>query len=128
MLQSIAWVMRTLPPLLPLLSLIAIGACAALPNPPREDGSARLGEPTRVDRFTVRPTAVVEDSRCPENARCIVAGRLVVRTTVNGRSRNLELGKPDVSGIILDSAEPAKRTDRRILPGAWRFHFSPLAR
>ena len=39
-----------------------------------------------------------------------------------------ELGKPDVSGIILDSAEPAKRTDRRILPGAWRFHFSPLAR
>ena len=59
--------MRTLPPLLPLLSLIAIGACATLPHSPRSDGLARLGEATRVGSQTVRPLSVVEDSRCPEN-------------------------------------------------------------
>ena len=125
--QRIARGMRTPPPLLPLLSLIAIGACATLPKPARDDGMARLGEATRAGRLEVRPLAVVEDSRCPENARCITAGRLIVRTQVGGESRDLELGTPDASGVVLDAAEPAKRTDRRILPGAWRFHFSPLA-
>lgn len=118
--------MRTLPPLLPLLSLIAIGACATLPQSPRSDGLARLGEATRVGSQTVRPLSVVEDSRCPENARCITAGRLIVATRVGRETRNLELGKPDASGVTLDSAEPAKRTDRQILPGAWRFHFSVI--
>lgn len=119
--------MRTLPPLLPLLSLIAIGACATLPKPARDDGMARLGEATRAGRLEVRPLSVVEDSRCPENARCITAGRLIVRAQVGSQSRDLELGTPDASGVVLDGAEPAKRTGRRILPGAWRFHFSPLA-
>ncbi|WP_179504614.1 MULTISPECIES: hypothetical protein [unclassified Sphingomonas] len=118
--------MRTLPPLLPLLSLIAIGACATLPQEPRSDGMARLGETTRVGALTVRPLAVVEDSRCPENARCIVAGRLIVQARVGRDMRNLELRKPDAAGVVLDSADPAKRTDRRILPGAWRFHFSAV--
>lgn len=32
----------------------------------------------------VRPLAVLEDSRCPQNARCIWAGRLQVRVAVEG--------------------------------------------
>jgi hypothetical protein len=118
--------MRTPPALLPLFSLIAIGACATIPQVPRDDGRARLGETTRVGEIAIRPVDVIEDSRCPENARCITAGRLVVQARVGRDLRQLELGKPDTSGVVLDTAEPAKRTDRRILPGAWRFHFSAV--
>jgi hypothetical protein len=111
---------------LPLLSLIAIGACATLPKPARDDGMARLGEATRAGRLEVRPLAVVEDSRCPENARCITAGRLIVRTQVGGQSRDLELGTPDTSGVVL-GRRTSQAHRQAILPGAWRFHFSPLA-
>lgn len=117
-------------PLWPLLSLLAIGACATLPKEPRPDAMARLGETTRVGAFRVQPLSVEEDSRCPENARCIPAGRLIVRTAItdHGRRivRDLELGKPDVSGLVLDGAEPGRLAGKTILPAAWRFHWSEV--
>lgn len=41
--------------------------------------TADLGNGLRV-----RPLEVVEDSRCPQNARCVWAGRLRVRVNVEG--------------------------------------------
>ncbi len=71
---------------LPLLAALALSACATLPAavPVRSDGLAHLHEATRVGSLVVTPRAVIEDSRCPINARCIWAGRLVLKTRIDG--------------------------------------------
>ena len=62
----------------------------------------------------VRPLEVLEDSRCPQNARCVWAGRLIVRVAVEG------VGDREIS----DDAE-GMQTPRgnfalvAISPGAW---------
>lgn len=53
----------------------------------REPGvvAARIGQIADLGGgLRVRPLEVVEDSRCPQNARCIWAGRLRVRVAVEG--------------------------------------------
>ena len=96
---------------------LALAACATLPAsaPVRSDGFAHLGEATRVGTLVATPRAVVEDSRCPINARCVWAGRLVLSTLVVGQgwaeTRNLTLGeRAQLRGtsIALTSAEPGK--------------------
>jgi hypothetical protein len=115
---------------LPLFAIVALSACATVPAPVRADGFAGLGERTRAGPLLVRPDKVVEDSRCPMNARCVWAGRVVVRTTVweSGRasSRDLTLGVPmAVSGaeLVLDTVEPGRTTGSAIVPGDWQFHY-----
>jgi hypothetical protein len=70
---------------------------------------ADLGEGLRV-----RPLEVVEDSRCPQNARCVWAGRLRVRVNVEG------VGEREV---ILDEAAVATPRGSFALvaasPGPW---------
>ena len=70
-----------------------------------------LEETARI--FT--PQAVVEDSRCPINARCVWAGRLVLSTRIKGagwrETVKLTLGQPYAThgaGLALVSAEPGK--------------------
>ncbi len=47
--------------------------------------AARIGQTADLGGgIRVRPLEVVEDSRCPQNARCIWAGRLRVRVAVEG--------------------------------------------
>ncbi len=101
----------------PLLALFALGACATLPAtaPVRGDGRARLGESTRVGGLVVTPQKIVEDSRCPINARCIWAGRLILTAAVKGNGwqevRNLTLGEAAMMRgitLTLTSAEPGK--------------------
>lgn len=96
---------------------LALTACATLPTaaPVRGDGFARLGEATRVGTLVVTPLRVVEDSRCPINARCIWAGRAIVHTRIEsgGRSEttDIELGRPYIThdrGLQLVSIEPGK--------------------
>lgn len=59
------------------------------------DGISRagLGETVAVDGPKVTPLAVLEDSRCPMNARCVWAGqvRLKVRVHLGAGDRDLEL-------------------------------------
>lgn len=43
--------------------------------------------------LTVRPLAVIEDSRCPNNVTCIWAGRLRLRANVSGEEVELTLGE-----------------------------------
>ncbi|MCL6682825.1 hypothetical protein [Sphingomonas alba] len=107
--------------ILPLL-ILALSACAATVNGPvvdggpiRQDGLAMLGQPTRVGSLVVTPMKLVEDSRCPVNARCVWAGRAVVTTRIDGtgwrETANLELGKPYAThnlSVQLSSVQPEK--------------------
>jgi hypothetical protein len=83
----------------------------------REPGvvAARIGQTADLGNgLRVRPLEVVEDSRCPQNARCVWAGRLRVRVAVEG------VGEREV---ILDEA--ATETPRGSFamvaasPGPW---------
>lgn len=92
-----------------LFAVLMLGACAS-PGAGGGAGQAQLPEHIRMDMqqreaalrapgivaagvgqtadlgdgLRVRPLEIVEDSRCPQNARCIWAGRLRVRVTVEG--------------------------------------------
>ncbi len=87
-------------PVLVTLLAVSLAACAAagsITGRPIE-GPVRLGDIAAVDGPRVRPDRVIEDSRCPADVHCVVAGRLIVRTTVFGgdwsRQIDLTLGVP----------------------------------
>ena len=76
---------------------------------------ARINQSADVGQgLIVRPLEVVEDSRCPQNARCVWAGRLRLRVAVDG------VGERE---IIL--SEEAVQTPRgafelvAVSPGPW---------
>ncbi len=129
---------RTLPLFAaPLFAAFALAACATPINGPivgggpiRGDGMAMLGQPTRVGAWVVTPQAVVEDSRCPINARCVWAGRAIVRTRIDGagwrETRNLTLGQPQsvrMTTIALTSVEPGKMAGEQAPPAPYVFGF-----
>ena len=108
-----------------MFAALALSGCASLPAaaPIRSDGLARLGEPTRVGTLVVTPRSVVEDSRCPINARCVWAGRAIVRTQIDGRgwreTLNLTLGERTVTHgatLALTSVEPGKMAGAQPAP------------
>lgn len=81
--------------LLPILAVsLALNACATAPLEP-EGGIARaaLNQRVYVDGPYVTPLKVLEDSRCPMNARCVWAGRvrLSVRIDLGSRSETREI-------------------------------------
>ncbi|WP_419809498.1 hypothetical protein [Sphingomonas sp.] len=90
--------------------------------------SIGLHQTQRVGPYRVMPVRVVEDSRCPMNARCVWAGRLVVRATiVRGRTRmtrDLTLGEPAAPGLVLDSVSPDRVAGEQPAPRPYRFHFA----
>ncbi|WP_423603942.1 hypothetical protein [Sphingomonas sp. MS122] len=113
---------------LPLVAIALSGCAATAASPP--EGPARLGQTVYVDGPRATPLKVIEDSRCPMNARCIWAGRVVLRTTVRGgawkRTLDLTLGEPvQVADgkLTLTSVTPDRRTDRQIAPRDYRFTF-----
>ena len=66
-----------------------IGACTMVPppnsTPPQPQGYAvPFDVPVRVGDLVVTPKKLVEDSRCPMNARCVWAGRVVVTARIVG--------------------------------------------
>ena len=70
----------------PALATLMLAACSTLAGPPvAPEGSAVApGHPVAVADLIITPLSVVEDSRCPINARCVWAGRIVVETQVDG--------------------------------------------
>lgn len=113
---------------------VTLAACAT-PTPPVANAritDAGIGRTAIVNGLRIRPLAVVEDSRCPMNARCVWAGRIVVRVALSGRgratTRNLTLGETaDHSGgrLALVGAEPNRMAGAPQAPaGAYRFTFS----
>jgi len=97
------------------------------------DGPVRLGQIASVNGPRVRADKVIEDSRCPTDATCVWAGRLIVRATVLGggwsRQFDLTLGIPvDVAdgSLSLVAASPLRRlarTNDRRLPYRFTFKF-----
>lgn len=124
---------------LALLAPVALAACTVVPapdsTPPMPQGSAvALNQSVRVGDLTVTPIGVVEDSRCPINARCVWAGRLVVRTRIDGTARagawrdtaNIQLGETyGTHGLMiaLTSGEPGKTAGRETQPEEYRFSY-----
>ncbi len=114
---------------------LSLSACATAPltgSPVRSDGIAAIGQPTRVGALVVTPQAVVEDSRCPINARCVWAGRLIVKARIDGASWretvNLTLGEPHTTHgtrLALVSGEPGKMAGSPPSPPASLFGFEP---
>lgn len=127
--------MQNLPPLaaLSLGAVLALSACAATgAATPLQDGSdVGLGQRAMVDGPIVQPVEVLEDSRCPMNARCIWAGRVRVKMIWwrgNGEKQPFEvtLGEstPLADGAIrLESVRPEKMTNVTLKPEDYRFSF-----
>ena len=118
----------------PAFAAFALTACATVPAASATTGTttARYGETANVGPLLVRPIALVEDSRCPINARCVWAGRLVitVEVTFHGGSEqfrgNMTLGTPLTLGkesVMMVAGEPGKLAGAESNPPASRFTF-----
>lgn len=124
-----------------LFSLLALTACASASGAPpaastqlpqhiredlaqrdaalREQGVVAAGVNAVADLgggLRVRPLEVLEDSRCPQNARCVWAGRLRVRVNVEGvGDREVTLGEGAVEtpygNFSMVAAAPGPWTD-----------------
>ena len=118
---------------LALLPAFVLAACAAsLPAPlPTGTPTAGFGQTARAGPLLVTPIALVEDSRCPMNARCIWAGRLTVRAevragrTMDVRNVTLGVGQQIADGTLtLTGAQPDKLAGQPTNPADYRFTFA----
>ena len=122
-----------------LATVLPLSACAVVPNSPVVDSPYEVAQqgstvgllrPVQLGGVVVTPRRVTEDSRCPINARCVWAGRVVVETRIDGpgwrQTQPLTLGEPHtVRGvtITLVSVQPEKQTDTQITSADYRFAF-----
>ena len=120
-----------------LLAPAALAACASAPPimpPPVMSGSASatvgIGGQAMLNGVVIRPIAVTEDSRCPINARCVWAGRLILRTGLSAgawhETRDFLLGtsqQVSAGTLTLIAAEPGKLAGAQGNPPANRFTF-----
>lgn len=121
-----------------LLAPLALGACAHAQGTPiaeagqiQPSGTVALGQSVRVGKLIATPLEVAEDSRCPMNARCVWAGRVILVTRIDGTGWGetvpLTLGEPHATPqsvtIALTSASPERVTGKEPVPGEYRFGF-----
>jgi len=100
-------------------------------SPPADDISrAGLGQRVYVDGPYVTPLAVLEDSRCPMNARCVWAGRtrLSVRIDLGSRSETREIGSDEPIQVAdgqlsLVEVQPDLMAGEAAEPPTYRFGF-----
>lgn len=104
---------------LALTAALALAACAPVADVEAEAGgagtaTARLGQTVRLGDLTVRPIAVIEDSRCPRDVACVWAGRLRLRAAISGVPGAAELilrepfGLPRGGTLTLVAATPER--------------------
>lgn len=119
---------------LPLAALLAlVTGCVTMREPVTAGGYTytRTNREILVDGPRVTPLAVLEDSRCPENARCVWAGRVRINARiVTGRGteeREMTLGQPiSVADgqLLLGDVQPSRKTaEAAVSPGDYRFGF-----
>jgi len=103
------------------LASLALAGCATAPAL-SSDGIARAGLNQRayVDGPYVAPLAIVEDSRCPIDVRCVSAGRtrIMVRIDLGSRSEVRELSSDEPlqvadGTLALVEVQPARRAGER---------------
>lgn len=90
-----------------------------------------IGQTFRVNGLRITPIKVIEDSRCPMNARCIWAG--TVRITARIREghhvqmRELELSKPFLirgRALTLSDVTPSRVAGGPVRKLRYRFSFT----
>lgn len=110
------------------LTAALLAGCVTVPT--NEDGSvtARLGQTVNLGGPRVTPLQVLEDSRCPMEARCVWAGRvrLSVRVTTGAGTSVRELASDQPIQVAdgqleLVSVMPPRSTQHPIKPGDYRF-------
>ncbi len=76
--------------------------------------AAGIGETADLGNgLRVRPLEVLEDSRCPQNARCVWAGRLRLRVIVNGvGEREIILDEAPVETLVCAGRGEPRPLDR----------------
>lgn len=130
--------------LLSALGLLA-GCAATTTPPPRQQPvpdvmseptahliHARIGETVSVDGPKVTPLVVLEDSRCPMNARCVWAGRVRIKARIDlgsgSQVRELTQGAPvqvaDGSLELVEVQPDRPMTNEpNLAPADYRFGF-----
>ncbi|MCB5424340.1 hypothetical protein H0274_03635 [Altererythrobacter sp. CC-YST694] len=121
-----------------LLSVITLGGCIPAQDAPVTSAApalpsgsqVALGQPVMVGKLTVTPMEVAEDSRCPMNARCVWAGRVILVTRIEGEgwreTSPLTLGEPFATHgtpLSLTSVSPERVTGQEPVPAEYRFGF-----
>ena len=117
-----------------LLALTTVLLAGCVTTRDNEDGSvtARLGQTVNVGGPRVTPLQVLEDSRCPMEARCVWAGRvriLVAWEKADGdRQVEITLGEPTPVAdgtLTLTAVTPSKMAGegRELAPSDYRFRF-----
>ena len=115
--------------LLPIVALL--GACADGPPLFSAEGTpVPIPEGVHVGQLVAVPQVLLEDSRCPMNARCVWAGRVVLSTRIYGPDFDetvpLTLGEPYAThgtSITLVSAIPEKMAGEEIPAPTYSFAF-----
>jgi hypothetical protein len=118
--------------LLPVLTaLLPLAGSAAAASPEALGHSVRLGRTVYVNGPRVTPIRVIEDSRCPMNARCIRAGTVILRVRVAGgrwsRTLDLTLGQPVPvadGSLLLSAVSPDRTAGETLAKRRLRFTFT----
>ena len=114
---------------LPLFAAALVSGCVTAQQY-NDDGSidAKLGQTVTVGGPKVTPLKVLEDSRCPMEARCIWAGRvrLSVRIETGAGTKVQELASdkplPVADGVLeLQGVMPPRSTQHPLKPSDYRF-------
>ena len=108
-----------------------LAGCATTPAPFAAQGSTvEIPDGVHVGRLVAVPQVLLEDSRCPMNARCVWAGRVVLSTRIYGPDFDetvpLVLGEPRAlpgSSITLVSVLPERMAGEEIPAPTYRFGF-----
>ena len=114
---------------LPMVAAALLSGCVTTQHY-NDDGSsdAKLGQTVNLGGPKVTPLKVLEDSRCPMEARCVWAGRvrLSVRVTTGRGTTVQELASDKPLAVAdgqleLQSVMPPRSTQRALVPSDYRF-------
>ena len=112
------------------IALLVLSGCATVAQAEADGSNVRLGQTAMVNGPRIKPVAILEDSRCPMNARCIWAGRVRLKMIwlrpKGNQMFEVTLGEPVQLAdgqFSLTAVHPEKRTDRPIGNRDYRFSF-----
>jgi hypothetical protein len=131
-----------------LIRLVAVAAlagggagCTTVPDAPivangpaaAEGSLVALMQPVQAGPVVLTPTRVLEDSRCPQNARCVWAGRAIVTTRIDGpgwrETRDFVLGVPlEEHGHMLTLVSVQPETTMDVITPSEDYRFAYQAR
>ena len=110
------------------LTAALLAGCVTTRTNQDDATEAKLGQTVNLGGPKVTPLAVLEDSRCPKEARCIWAGRvrLSVRVTTGAGSAVRELASDKQlqvadGQLLLASTMPPRSTQHALVPSDYRF-------